>query len=71
MNQPSTVPEFIVQESEKIRPMGKLRDFSIRDYQELEVDLVQLSQVLSMHIDTSERTLVLLRALVQSLEEHL
>ncbi len=64
MNQPSTEPEFILQESVKTLPMEKLRDFSVLDYQELKVDLLELSQALNMLVDISER----IRGLVQGLQ---
>ncbi len=69
MNHTSTVPEYILEESEKIHPMERHLDSSNLNLDEVVVDLVQLEQGLALQADTLRKIQGLLHELVLSLQE--
>ncbi len=68
MNQYSTQPEYILEESQETVHMANKPSSPVIDWQALVVDLVQLQQVLVMQEDTSANIRKELAMLVQHLE---
>ncbi len=69
MKQPSTVPEYSVEESGKIRHMGSKLDSFVQELLDLEVDSVVLYKELTRLEGISGRIRDSLRELRQSLVE--
>ncbi len=70
MSQPSTVPEFIVQESEKIHRMERVQlSADMTSYQEVEAELRLLYKELSMSVDILGRIRDSVLVLELSLQE--
>ncbi len=67
MNHPSRVPEFILQESEKIPRMVSPLHF--RDFLQVEVELGQLCRASKLASDLLEKITVQLQVLEQSVRE--
>ncbi len=69
MNRMSRVPEYILEESEKILPTVNKLDNSVRDWSQVVVELEQSLQALVLAQDLFERITNSLRVSVLSLQE--
>ncbi len=68
MNQQDRVPEYILEDSQKMYQPLHITGFSNRDFEQVEVALEELSKVLTMLADISGRTQGLVEVLRQDLE---
>ncbi len=69
MNQPSTVPEYILEQSEKMHLMENLPAYIHRDMSQVVVDLVELSKAASLLEDLSVSIGNRLQELARSVQE--